>query len=26
VTYPIGRWAFGRAESTMRRRGILAQY
>jgi ABC-2 type transport system permease protein len=26
VTYPLGRWAFGRAEVTMRRRGMLAQY
>lgn len=26
VTYPVGRWAFGRAELTMRRRGMLAQY
>jgi ABC-type polysaccharide/polyol phosphate export permease len=26
VLYPIGRWAFARAELTMRRRGTLAQY
>ena len=26
VLYPIGRWAFARAEQTMRRRGTLAQY
>jgi len=26
LTYPLGRWAFGRAERTMRRRGMLAQY
>ena len=26
VTFPLGRWAFGRAEVTMRRRGMLAQY
>ncbi len=26
LTYPLGRWAFGRAELTMRRRGMLAQY
>ena len=26
VTYPLGRWAFGRADLTMRRRGMLAQY
>jgi ABC-2 type transport system permease protein len=24
--YPLGRWAFGRAEHAMRRRGMLAQY
>ena len=26
LTYPLGRWAFARAEITMRRRGMLAQY
>jgi len=26
VFYPLGRWAFGRAEQTMRRRGMLSQY
>jgi ABC-2 type transport system permease protein len=26
LTYPLGRWAFARAERTMRRRGMLAQY
>ena len=26
VSYPLGRWVFGRAEETMRRRGMLAQY
>ena len=26
VSYPLGRWAFARAEETMRRRGMLAQY
>ncbi len=26
LTYPLGRWAFARAELTMRRRGMLAQY
>ena len=26
LTYPLGRWAFARAEVTMRRRGMLAQY
>src|SRR5437660_1397217 len=26
VSYPIGRWVFGHAEETMRRRGMLAQY
>jgi len=26
VFYPLGRWAFARAETTMRRRGMLSQY
>jgi ABC-2 type transport system permease protein len=26
ISYPLGRWAFARAERTMRRRGMLAQY
>jgi ABC-2 type transport system permease protein len=26
LTYPLGRWAFARAELTMRRRGMLGQY
>ncbi len=26
VSYPLGRWVYGRAEETMRRRGMLAQY
>ena len=26
LTYPLGRWAFARAERTVRRRGMLAQY
>jgi ABC-2 type transport system permease protein len=26
VCYPLGRWAFARAELTMRRRGMLGQY
>jgi ABC-type multidrug transport system permease subunit len=26
VCYPLGRWGFARAELTMRRRGMLAQY
>ena len=26
VSYPLGRWVFGRAEETMRRRGMLGQY
>jgi ABC-2 type transport system permease protein len=26
VCYPLGRWVFARAELTMRRRGMLAQY
>jgi ABC-2 type transport system permease protein len=26
LTYPVGRFAFARAEATMRRRGMLAQY
>lgn len=26
LSYPLGRWAFGQAERTMRRRGMLAQY
>lgn len=26
VSYPLGRWVFGRAEEAMRRRGMLAQY
>jgi ABC-2 type transport system permease protein len=26
VTYPLGRWVFARAEETLRRRGMLAQY
>ncbi len=26
VAYPLGRWAFSRAERTMRRRGMLAMY
>jgi ABC-2 type transport system permease protein len=26
VSYPLGRWVFARAEETMRRRGMLAQY
>jgi ABC-2 type transport system permease protein len=26
VCYPLGRWVFARAEITMRRRGMLAQY
>jgi hypothetical protein len=26
VSYPLGRWVFGRAEETVRRRGMLAQY
>jgi hypothetical protein len=26
LTYPLGRWAFARAEAMMRRRGMLAQY
>jgi ABC-type polysaccharide/polyol phosphate export permease len=26
VVFPVGRWAFARAERTMRRRGMLAQY
>jgi ABC-type polysaccharide/polyol phosphate export permease len=26
VSYPLGRWVFGRAEEAVRRRGMLAQY
>jgi len=26
LTYPLGRWAFARADRAMRRRGMLAQY
>jgi ABC-type polysaccharide/polyol phosphate export permease len=26
LTYPLGRWAFARAEQTMRRRGMVGQY
>ena len=26
IAYPLGRWAFARAERTMRRRGMLSQY
>ena len=26
VSYPLGRWVFGRAEHAMRRRGMLAEY
>lgn len=26
ISYPLGRWAFARAETTVRRRGMLGQY